>query len=274
MKTCTKCGCVYDDSFVACPTCNKTVEKEIVDKIGKGLIGILLIVIFVPMAIASETFAPIIFGLIIYAVVIAANKKSNTNIVKSEIQTNKQTYTPNRHTPSDEISIKKEILEQEISTEPSEKQKVINAKRYENIEKLKKEYIEENFNEETDFENFKYSIYEDGDNYFEHGYQEQCSGEREYFLLNNQWCYFTFDNETFKYTFKIEKNKTFSKNCRVDWTDKKTQQLIKYLLSNPSKKKFYEADLKKQITTGKLIKCEWCGYRYHSDNWECPNCGV
>lgn len=29
MKTCTKCGCVYDDSFAACPTCNKTVETSV-----------------------------------------------------------------------------------------------------------------------------------------------------------------------------------------------------------------------------------------------------
>lgn len=107
MKTCTKCGCVYDDSFAACPTCNKTVEKEIVDKIGVGLIGILLIVIFVPMAIASETFAPMIFGLIIFAFVIAVNKKRCKEVVKSEIPTNKSNYTPKKHIPADQNSIKK-----------------------------------------------------------------------------------------------------------------------------------------------------------------------
>lgn len=144
--------------------------------------------------------------------------------------------------------------------------------------KLKIEYVEE-YGKEPTFDDFKCSIFSEDENFdFHNDYQtNEHQGEREYFLYKNQWCFFDYDDEELKYTFKIAENKMFNSDCYIEKMSKKTKQLLNFFLENPNKNSFVEADLKNKnsiLYTGNYIVCGNCSYSYYSDNKKCPNCGI
>ena len=79
MKTCKKCGCVYDNSFDKCPTCNYTINKEINKELFRGCLNGLIIFISIIMSISSSSAFPFILGIIICIIISSRKFAINTN---------------------------------------------------------------------------------------------------------------------------------------------------------------------------------------------------
>lgn len=148
------------------------------------------------------------------------------------------------------------------------------------ISQLKMNFYDE-FEEEPNFEKQKHCIFVENEEDFGfendyHADEKEHQGEREYFLLNNEWCFFDFDDNTKKYTLTNCKNKIFYNDCYIDTISKKTKKILNFFKQNPTRTIFFEADLKNQekiLKTGSQITCINCEYTYFSDNKKCPNCG-
>ena len=148
------------------------------------------------------------------------------------------------------------------------------------ISQLKMNFYDE-FEEEPNFEKQKHCIFAENEEDFGfendyHADEKEHQGEREYFLLNNEWCFFDFDDNTKKYTLTSCKNKIFYNDCYIDTISQKTKKILNFFKQNPTRIIFYEADLKNQekiLKTGNRIACINCEYTYFSDNKKCPNCG-
>ena len=54
-----------------------------------------------------------------------------------------------------------------------------------------------------DFEKLKHSIFACNEDDFDCHQDYLVNGEREYFLKNNKWCFFDFDDETMQYKFIV-----------------------------------------------------------------------
>jgi len=158
----------------------------------------------------------------------------------------------------------------EIETYKKENQK-------EYISALKFNYFEET-GEKVSFENQKHSIFTEEPDFDMHNeYHQLGNGCREYFLLNNKWCYFNYDDEYMQYKLELIEKKVFLYDCYIDKTTNITKKLIKYIKNNPQKICFYNADIKDQdkiFKTGGVIQCCNCEYSYFADNKKCPNCGI
>jgi len=171
----------------------------------------------------------------------------------------------------------KEIEQQDNSLKTKEYRK---NHQNEFISQLKMNFYDE-FEEEPNFEKQKHSIFAENEEDFGfendyHADEKEHQGEREYFLLNNEWCFFDFDDNTKKYTLTSCKNKIFYNDCYIDTISQKTKKILNFFKQNPTRIMFYEADLKNQekiLKTGNRIACINCEYTYFSDNKKCPNCG-
>ena len=144
------------------------------------------------------------------------------------------------------------------------------------LAKLKVEFVEEN-NREPNFADLKHAIFAENEEDFDFHNDYNESGNREYFYIDNKWCFFDFYDEEYKYKLISCENKVFYTDCFIDAITNKTKKLIKFIKDNPTKTIIYEADLKskdKILTTGQLIKCLNCNYEYYSDNKKCPNCNI
>lgn len=111
MKTCRKCGCVYDDSFKECPTCNYTINKEINKKVSIGCLNGLIIYFFIAFSLAERSIGPFILGIIICLII---SKKLNKDKGLSTTQ-NVGVFTlsynaQSSKTPWDDETIKKYYL--------------------------------------------------------------------------------------------------------------------------------------------------------------------
>lgn len=171
----------------------------------------------------------------------------------------------------------KEIEQQDNSLKTKEYRK---NHQNEFISQLKMNFYDE-FEEEPNFEKQKHCIFAENEEDFGfendyHADEKEHQGEREYFLLNNEWCFFDFDDNTKKYTLTSCKNKIFYNDCYIDTISQKTKKILNFFKQNPTRIMFYEADLKNQekiLKTGNRIACINCEYTYFSDNKKCPNCG-
>ena len=171
----------------------------------------------------------------------------------------------------------KEIEQQDNSSKTKEYRK---NHQNEFISQLKMNFYDE-FEEEPNFEKQKHCIFAENEEDFGfendyHADEKEHQGEREYFLLNNEWCFFDFDDNTKKYTLTSCKNKIFYNDCYIDTISQKTKKILNFFKQNPTRIMFYEADLKNQekiLKTGNRIACINCEYTYFSDNKKCPNCG-
>lgn len=171
----------------------------------------------------------------------------------------------------------KEIEQQDNSLKTKEYRK---NHQNEFISQLKMNFYDE-FEEEPNFEKQKHCIFAENEEDFGfendyHADEKEHQGEREYFLLNNEWCFFDFDDNTKKYTLTNCKNKIFYNDCYIDTISKKTKKILNFFKQNPTRTIFFEADLKNQekiLKTGSQIACINCEYTYFSDNKKCPNCG-
>lgn len=190
---------------------------------------------------------------------------------------NREKKYKNYNYSHEKLKQQKAIKQQDNSSKMEEYRK---SHQSEFISQLKMNFYEE-FKEEPIFEKQKHCIFAENEEDFGfendyHADEEEHQGEREYFLLNGEWCFFDFDNNTKKYSLTNCKNKIFYSDCYIDTISKKTKKILHFFKQKPTKTIFYEADLKNQekiLKTGKQIACINCKYTYFSDNKKCPNCG-
>lgn len=83
MKICEKCGCVYDDSFDKCPTCNKTFEQEL----GAGCLNGVVAGVAITLSIVKMSIIPFVCGIVICLIISIKLNKNKLKDVKNE-QTN------------------------------------------------------------------------------------------------------------------------------------------------------------------------------------------
>lgn len=114
MKTCGKCGCVYDDSFNECPTCNYTINKEINkenNEVSIGCLNGLIICISIALSLVESSIGPFILGIIICLII---SKKLNKDKGLSTTQNvgvfTLSSNTQSSKTPWDDETIKKYYL--------------------------------------------------------------------------------------------------------------------------------------------------------------------
>lgn len=111
MKTCGKCGCVYDDSFNKCPTCNYTINKEMNKAVSIGCLNGLIICISIALSLVESSIGPFILGIIICLIISKKlNKDKDISTTQNAGVFTLSSNTLSSKTPWDDETIKKYYL--------------------------------------------------------------------------------------------------------------------------------------------------------------------
>lgn len=127
MKTCKKCGCVYDNSFDKCPTCNYTINKEMNKDVFMGCLNGLIICISIALSLVESSIGPIILGIIICLII---SQKLNKDKRISTTQ-NAGVFTLSSNTPSSKLSCDDEAIKKYYLTNAKNDSRRIDRAKYE-----------------------------------------------------------------------------------------------------------------------------------------------